>query len=147
MQCRDYEPSQRHIWFHNGKQHRQNCFPSGASCPFLSHLLPSHVRPAARYTLSHPLCNRSRSILQDDKVCPACPLLTHGFCQGLLRIALCNSCKTLFDLIGSTHCNRMAAYAAIMLAFVLVKASCFFPYSVAPSALGVSKACNSMVGE
>ncbi len=31
----------------------------------------------------------------------------------------------LLDLIGSTHCKRMAAYAAIMLAFVLVKALCF----------------------
>ena len=73
MQSSHNEPSERLLWFHHGKQHRQNSFPCCASSPFLPHFFSAHVCQSARHTLPHSLCNRPGPILQNDKVSSKMP--------------------------------------------------------------------------
>ena len=88
MQSSHHEPGQRDFRFHHGKQYRQNCLPCCASCALLPHLLPTHVRPAARYPLPHTLCHRSGPILPNDTV----SMQTYQGCILLSRDPPSSSC-------------------------------------------------------
>ncbi len=101
MQGSDDEPSARHIWIHHGKQHWQDCLPRCASSTIFSNILSPHVWPATRHTLSHTVCNRSRSILQNDQVCAIglLPYTTQDILQQLCKLSAVqhNCCEAVMS--------------------------------------------------